>query len=376
MIDIKGKYNTAHVMIDQIDDTTTEQIQLMMDQPMFEGGNVAIMPDCHKGAGAVIGFTMPVNEYVIPNIIGVDIGCGVAMNIYDIKADSVDLKRFDESIHREIPSGFNIHDDPLNIGRASFVIGLQHVCDTIGVEYHKALRAIGTLGGGNHFIELGKTEDGRVAVTVHSGSRNLGKRAADYFQNIAREELAAAGVVVPKGLEYLRSKSQSGGLYIGYLHYAQEYARYNRKAILDIISNSILKSDPVDHTESVHNYIDGNGIIRKGAVSAKKGERLLIPFNMRDGIAICLGKGNLEWNTSAPHGAGRILSRTQAKAKLNVEAFQEGMAAAGVYTTTANAGTLDEAPDAYKSKDVIIEAIKPTADVLEYIKPLYNFKGC
>ncbi|NLM37673.1 MAG: RtcB family protein [Firmicutes bacterium] len=369
MLVLKGQYNSAQIMIDEIDDTTRQQIQRMLDHPAFAKSYIAIMPDCHAGKGAVIGFTMKMNDYIIPNIVGVDIGCGVLAARFAV--DQINLPAFDKFILKNIPAGFAIHhkskvgDDPT----------LRHWTKVVGMDYAKALRSIGTLGGGNHFIEVGKDSRENTWVTIHTGSRHFGLRVANHFQRKAREAMArnAAGHQ-EQDLAFLPVDSQDGRDYLNAARFAQSYAALNRRTILTEIIH-FFGHEPVETIESVHNFIGDDDIIRKGATPARKGERVLIPFNMRDGLALCTGKGSAKYNYSAPHGAGRILSRTKAKQVLSVDAFARGMQKAGIYTTTANMETLDEAPDAYKDKDLIIQNIKETVEINDFVKPVYNFKA-
>ena len=372
MIVMKGKFNVAKIMIDEIDESTRTQIQTFLNHPAFADTNIAIMPDCHAGKGAVVGFTMKLNDYIIPNIVGVDIGCGMLSARFDVA--SVDLQAFDRFIKQNIPAGFNIHKDT-DIPISQFSRSLANYCETIGMDLGKAIHSIGTLGGGNHFIELGTDNAGKYRVTIHSGSRNFGLRIANYFQAIAKANLQKYFLGdTYKDLEFLLMDSDEGRAYLEAVRFASEYASANRKAMLDIISK-FFPIGPQDIIESVHNFIGGDNIVRKGATPAAYGQMVLIPFNMKDGIAICRGKGSPAYNYSAPHGAGRILSRTQAKAQLNTQSFQKEMKDAGVYTTTANDSTLDEAPSAYKDKDIILQNIKDTVEVVDFIKPIYNFKA-
>ncbi|NLW55770.1 MAG: RtcB family protein [Firmicutes bacterium] len=369
MLTIKGRYNTAHIMIDEIDETTREQIQKLLDHPAFGNTYIAIMPDCHAGKGAVIGFTMQMNDYIIPNIVGVDIGCGVLAARFEV--EEMDLQAFDRFIKQNIPAGFKIHqkakvkEDPT----------LRHWTKVIGMDHGKALRSIGTLGGGNHFIEVGKDSQARIWVTIHSGSRNFGLRIANHFQRKARQNQAPnlTGKQY-RDLELLWLDSQDGQDYLNAARFAQAYAALNRQTMLKEISR-FFAQDPVEVIESVHNFIGDDQIIRKGATPARKGERVIIPFNMRDGLALCTGKGSSKYNYSAPHGAGRILSRTKAKQVLSVDHFTEGMRKAGVFTTTANKDTLDEAPGAYKDKELIIQNIAETVEINDFVQPVYNFKA-
>lgn len=363
---IKGKYNSANVMIDYIDDTTYEQIQGFVNNPSFSGSYIAIMPDCHFGAGSCIGFTMQMNDRIIPDVVGVDIGCGMLSEKFD--TESLDVEAFDNFIKANIPSGFSINNNPW--GGADF---FSHVVKKIGMDQGRAFRSIGTLGGGNHFIEAGFGADGLLWVTIHSGSRNFGLQISKYHGLMAKKLCDKWGADT-QGIPFLLVDSPEGQDYIADQLIGAQYASINRETMMLEIEWFLGKS-VIDKIESRHNFIDDTGMIRKGATPAHEGQRVIIPFNMRDGLAICTGKGNKKYNYSAPHGAGRILSRKKAKAMLDVGLFQKDMESAGVYTTTANAGTLDESPNAYKDTAIILENIKETVDVIEMIKPVYNFKA-
>ena len=376
MFTIQGKYNVASIMIDSIDETTYAQVLSFLNHPAFAENHIAIMPDCHAGKGAVIGFTMPITDYVIPNVIGVDIGCGMLTWQLNVKASDISLKDLDTYIHERIPSGFSVRSKALPISSLTHHV-IETTCSSIGIDSDRAFKSIGTLGGGNHFIEVGEYQD-NLYITIHSGSRNFGKCIADFYQKKAVEDsksyfvdMVGAG---QKGLEALHVNSINGIAYLKATAIAQEYARLNRAFMMrDIVD--YLNCQVVDTVESVHNFISADNIIRKGATSAQLGQRVIIPFNMRDGIALCVGKGNSDYNCSAPHGAGRILSRSKAKEQLSVDTFKNQMVTAGVYTTTAGKSTLDEAPDAYKDMNVILDNIKDTVEVQALIKPIYNFKA-
>lgn len=363
---IMGKYNRAHVMIDTLDETTRSQIQGFVNNPSFRGSYIAIMPDCHAGAGSCIGFTMQMNERIIPDVVGVDIGCGMLARKFDI--DHFDIPAFDAFIKENIPSGFSINDKVF-----TGVNFFGDIVKKIGMDEARALRSIGTLGGGNHFIEAGYGADGKLWVTIHSGSRNFGLKIAQYHGAKAKE-LCAKWVADTQGIPFLVVDSPEGQDYIADQLIGSQYASINRETMMCRIEK-FFGVAPVDSIESRHNFIDDTGMIRKGATPAHEGQRVIIPFNMRDGLALCVGKGNKKYNYSAPHGAGRILSRSKAKALLDVEYFQEDMKQAGVYTTTADASTLDESPDAYKDMGIILDNIKETVDVIEMVKPVYNFKA-
>lgn len=371
MITIKGKYNTANVMIDDIDPGVRDQIQTFLNHPAFANTYISIMPDCHVGIGAVIGLTMKMNEYIIPNVIGVDIGCGMLSCCFgNINIDPAILDLF---IREKIPSGFNINNEFTTVDKQFEKIILD-VCERLKLDIGIVFKSIGSLGGGNHFIEAGRDEDNNLWITIHSGSRNFGLRISNYYQNLAKMELGKKSIKdAHKGLEFLIVNSESGKAYIQDLNTAQAYAAINRKMMMRRIIKK-LNTRPTEEIESVHNFIK-DGIIRKGATSALAGEKVIIPFNMRDGIAIGIGKGNAEYNYSAPHGAGRILSRSKAKETLKLDKFKAEMKAAGIYSTSISRHTLDEAPGAYKPKDVILNNISETVEVIKMIKPIYNFKS-
>lgn len=365
---LKGKYNYAKVMADIIDETTEKQIVSMLDHPAFKNSKIVIQADCHAGAGAVIGFTSTLNDYIIPNIVGVDIGCGMLMGLF--RAEDIDLHGLDNFIKNNIPSGFSVNDVAYDVDNP-FYTEIESICSAIGIPSQRVFQSIGTLGGGNHFIEAGWTESGLLAVTIHSGSRNFGLKIANYYQDKAKA-MCDAYFFENKGLEFLLTDSADGKAYLSATKIAQQYASLNRINMLNRIS-SFLKAPIIDTIETVHNYIGADNIIRKGAVSARAGEKVILPFNMADGLAICVGKGNPEYNYSAPHGAGRIMGRMEAKRSLDMGAFTERMS--GVYTTTATEATLDEAPMAYKPMESIISCIGNTLEIKEFVKPIYNFKA-
>jgi len=377
----RGKYNSANVMIDELDQETISQIYSFLNHPAFANTYIAIMPDTHAGAGAVIGYTAKMNEYVIPNVVGVDIGCGVLA--YPLEVTDIDFKKFDQFIKKNVPSGFNIRstDEKMVIGKKprDFFRTADDVLDLAGKtgqEREKVIGSIGTLGGGNHFIEIDKTDDGKFWLLIHSGSRNFGLRVANHYQGKAKELLKTmfVGADAYKNLEYL-PVGFGAEEYLEAMRIAQDYARLNRGVMAQVIMHFFGESAWNNEAiETVHNYINfEDKIIRKGAVSAHEGERLVIPFNMRDGVIVCKGKGNKKWNYSAPHGAGRILSRRKAKETLSMDEFKSSME--GIYTTTATENTIDESPMAYKDKDVIIEAIQETVEIEFFMKPVYNFKA-
>lgn len=361
---IKGLYNTAEVFTDNIDETTVAQVTELCNQSFTAGEDIRIMPDCHAGAGCVIGTTMTLKNWnLVPNLVGVDIGCG--MHVFEIHEDNIDLKKLDDVIHSEIPSGFSVRGKKHDFVETFQNRNVPLFADVGSMERH--LLSIGTLGGGNHFIEIDKSSNGLTYLVIHTGSRNLGKQVAEYWQKKAVE---TCNEKTSDALAYL-----SEGMSYGYYHdmeIAQSFAFFNRIAIGEVIIDKMGWSYG-NEFETVHNYINPkDGILRKGAISAYKDEKVIIPLNMRDGSIIAVGKGNPEWNYSAPHGAGRILSRGQAKRQIAVSDFIDVMK--GVYSTTVNESTLDESPMAYKSSEEIIANIGNTVSILDIIKPIYNFK--
>lgn len=404
MQEVKGKYNTAKVFTDVIDETSLKQIQLLCNQEFTAGEKIRLMPDVHAGAGCTIGTTMTIKDKIVPNLVGVDIGCG--METLVIHKDSDVAKNFsgavlDKIIRKNIPCGFDIRKKPHD-----FVSEVEWNKVKGKFTKNRAILSLGTLGGGNHFIEADKDDEGNLYIVVHSGSRHAGLEIAEYYQEMAWNqlnqktkadldamiaELKATGrqseieekriemnaqikTAIPKDLAYV-----SGYLFDDYINdmkIMQHFAALNRKAMIDSISIGlrIKKEDLIEQFTTIHNYIDiENMILRKGAVSAKKGEKLLIPINMRDGSLVCIGKGNEDWNCSAPHGAGRVMSRMKAKRKLSMEEFKAQMS--GIYSTTVSKETLDEAPMAYKTMDDIVNNINPTAHIEKIIKPIFNFKA-
>nr|DAV95014.1 MAG TPA: tRNA-splicing ligase RtcB [Bacteriophage sp.] len=389
-----------------VEQEAVDQIELLLAQDAFKDCKVRIMPDVHAGKGCVIGFTADLGEKVIPNIVGVDIGCG--MLCVSLGQTDIDFEKLDNVIRSYVPSGRDVHE-----GRTIRFDELQELkCYRELRDTKRLERSIGTLGGGNHFIEVDVAEDGYKYLVIHTGSRNLGKQVADYYQNLAFELMSgkdklyeeqdrlikeyksagrkseiqsaiaelhrnfkAVNPNIPKDLCYLEGKYRED--YLHDMRICQKFAYINRVMIAQIICNHMgwgVDADMPDYFECIHNYIDhDSNIVRKGAISAKYGEKVLIPINMRDGCIIGTGKGNEDWNCSAPHGAGRVMSRTKAKELVSLEEFEKAMD--GIYTTSVNQSTIDESPMAYKTLDEIVENIKDTVDVLAIIKPVYNFKA-
>ncbi len=397
---VEGQFNTAKIYTDIVDENALLQIKTLCDQEYTSGSKIRIMPDVHAGAGCTIGTTMTIKDKVVPNLVGVDIGCG--METIQIKNIFIELNKLDKLIYEKIPSGYNVREQPHKYNDEIDLSELR--CKEEGkININRAILSLGTLGGGNHFIEADNDEDGNIYIVVHSGSRHLGLEVAEFYQEQAYkslngntnvdikkliEEYKSLGkekeiqseveklkqqinTQIPKPLAYL-----TGQLMEDYIHdmkIVQKFAMLNRKAMMDEIIRG-MKLKVVEEFTTIHNYIDTeNMILRKGAVSAKSKEKLLIPINMRDGSLICIGKGNSDWNFSAPHGAGRLLSRNQAKSSFSLSEFKKQMD--GIYTTSVNADTLDECPMAYKGIDDIINNIKETAEIIKVIRPIYNFKA-
>lgn len=378
-----------------IEDEAVQQIQQMNESEAYKDCTVRIMPDCHAGAGCTIGTVIAIKDRIVPNTVGVDIGCG--MLVTELGKQEVNLKALDAAIKQEVPSGFMVHAHAV----AHFTKELAELrCQNV-LDMDFANRSIGSLGGGNHFIELDEDSDGKKYLVIHSGSRNLGVRVCKHYQDIAinycrrnsyneqeivkqlkaegrEKEIQAAlqaakaqSPKVDKELAYLEGEDLKD--YLHDMSICQRYASLNRRVMAFAICDT-LQLAIHEQFETIHNYIDlTHKILRKGAVSALNGEKLIIPMNMRDGSLICTGKGNIDWLYSAPHGAGRIMSRKKAKETLNVTDFEQSMQ--GIYTTSVCAETLDEAPMVYKSMQEIIDCIKPTVDIVEIIKPVYNFKA-
>ena len=400
MLEIKGKVNTAICYAKVIEDEAINQIRRMCDYDMTAGSKIRIMPDVHAGKGCTIGTTMTIVDKAVPNVVGVDIGCG--MYTVNLGKGEIDFEKLDEACHF-IPSGMNVWEGRQERFYLTKLQCYRNLKDTRRLE-----RSLGTLGGGNHFIEVDEAEDGIKYLIIHSGSRNLGKQVAELYQKLAVDLDRGYGEYFEKRDEIIRTYKEQGrrkeiqgalkelhfqvyesqpsmpddlcylsGKYLeDYLHdvvVCQSFARRSREKMTEIILERT-GMPGADGFHTIHNYIDTDEmILRKGAIAAHKGEKVLIPINMRDGSVLAVGKGNPEWNYSAPHGAGRIMSRTKAKNELSLDQYKEEMA--GVYTTSVNENTLDEAPMAYKSLEDIIDVIRESVDVIDVMKPIYNFKA-
>ncbi len=398
MIEVAGKYNTAKIFTDVVEPGAIAQIITLCNQELAAGNKIRLMPDIHVGKGCTVGTTMTVTDKIIPNLVGVDIGCG--METVRVRETHIELQKLDKLIYERIPSGFGIRE---KVHRYMNKVDLCDLHCAEHVQLSRAERSLGTLGGGNHFIEADIDDEGAIYIVIHSGSRHLGVEVAAYYQNAGYKalnhtddasirqfiaEMKAAGrqKEIQKELKRRKNLQQtnipyelayvSGELFEQYIHdmrIVQKFAELNRQAMMDEIVKG-MKLHVEEQFTTVHNYIDTDAmILRKGAVSAQAGEKLLIPINMRDGSLICVGKGNEDWNFSAPHGAGRLMSRSEAKQSFTVSEFKKQMD--GIYTTSVGRSTLDECPMAYKSMDDIVNNISPTAEIIQKIKPIYNFKA-
>ena len=400
VLEIKGKVNTALCYAKIVEDEAIEQIRRMCDYAMTEGAQIRIMPDVHSGKGCTIGTTMTITDKAVPNVVGVDIGCGM----YTVKLGKTDIDfvKVDEAAHF-IPSGREVWE-----GRQEKFDLTQLRCYRELKDSKRLVRSLGTLGGGNHFIEIDEASDGTKYLIIHSGSRNLGKQVAEIYQRLAIRLNRGYGDYLEKRDEIIRTYKEQGrkseiqaalkqlhwevyesetsmpedlcyltGKYLDdYLHdveICQAFARRNREKMAEIIlERTGMTCHEAFHT--IHNYIDTREmILRKGAIAAYLGEKVLIPINMRDGSVLAVGKGNPEWNFSAPHGAGRLMSRTKAKNSLSLDEYRRTME--GIYTTSVNEDTLDEAPMAYKSLEDIIDVIREAVDIIDVMRPIYNFKA-
>ncbi len=398
MIELTGRYNSAKIFTDTADEASVSQVRLLLDQEFAAGSRIRMMPDIHVGAGCTIGTTMTITDKIVPNLVGVDIGCGMETAV--IREKHLELQKLDKLIYEKIPSGFQIREQTHPYFDE---LDLEDLYCSSRVNLGRAEKSLGTLGGGNHFIEVDRDDEGNLYLVIHSGSRHLGVEVAGDYQEEGYRALngttkkdieklitdyktqgrdkeiqssiealkSTVHTEIPKTLAYV-----SGELFDQYIHdmkIVQQYAQLNRQAMLHVILKG-MKLHVTEQFTTIHNYIDTDAmILRKGAVSAKKGEKLLIPINMRDGSLVCTGKGNEDWNQSAPHGAGRLMSRAAAKQSFTVSEFKKQMD--GIYSTSVNKETLDECPMAYKGMDDIVKNITDTAHIVKRIRPIYNFKA-
>lgn len=422
-MEVRGKYGTAIIYTDEVGEETIAQVIQLLNHPMAEGAHVSIMPDCHKGEGCVIGFTASITDKIVPNVIGVDIGCGVSSWVLTIK-DGVDpnFSSLDRIIRTYVPYGKDVQRGKVkmkdierifNTLQSSFSFidfssEISRICKKTGQDEDRVWKAIGSLGDGNHFLEVNIDEEGTLYLVIHSGSRNFGYKIANYHQKEAEAETLTMpeaeykvrlahirstkkgkeiGKAVAKlnaqakvrkhkrtGLEYLEGLKAEA--YFRDMRIAQIYAQLNRRMMGEIILSRFADTSSRECLESVHNYVDfEDGIIRKGAISAQANVPVIIPLNMAEGSIIGIGKGNPDWNFSAPHGAGRKMSRSQAKKEVTIEEFQETMMNAGVWSTCVNVSTLDESPQAYKDSSTVLEYLQDSVDIVHRLKPIYNFKA-
>lgn len=365
---VNGVYTSAKIFTDTIEDYALAQIQMLCDHEAFAGCRVRVMPDVHPGKVGTIGFTSTVGKKILPNVVGIDIGCGVTLA--KLKQRKTEFQKLDKVIRENVPSGFRLREKPHRFIREFDFLQLNCV-EHVNIE--KAELSLGTLGGGNHFIELDQNEEGVFYAAVHTGSRRLGKEVAEYYLSEGQKELKKKGISVPYELTFLEGALMRQ--YLQDIQAVQEFADLNRAAILDELEKG-MKWKIQEQISSVHNYIEDSGekiILRKGAISARKGETVIIPVNMRDGILLGVGKGNADWNYSAPHGAGRKMKREDVKARFTVSQFKTEMK--GIYSSCIGKGTLDEAPFAYRNLQEIEEQIGDTTKIRSRIKPVYNFKA-
>ena len=396
MFDLNGKYATARIFTNNVENEALSQIYELCNQEFVKDCKVRIMPDVHAGKGCTIGTTMEIKDKVVPNLVGVDISCGVLC--IKLKEKEIDFQKLDDIIRKYIPSGMNVREKAIDSSEIR-KIGLQKLKCINHINMDRAEKSLGTLGNGNHYVEIDVDDEGNLYLVIHSGSRYLGKQVAEYYQKVAindltnstKEKIALIQKLKNEGREkeiecalkiFDKPKIPSYLAYLegihlkNYLHdvgIIQEYTNINRKTMAkEIITRMGLNIE--EEFTTCHNYIDlDHMILRKGAISAQKGERLIIPMNMRDGSIIGIGKGNPDWNYSAPHGAGRIMSRSKAKATVDLKEFEKSME--GIWTSSVNKNTIDESPMAYKPIEEIKENIKDTVEIEKIIKPVSNFKA-
>ena len=367
MIELSGTYATAIIYTDVLEPSAEGQIKSLCDQPFAAGSKIRIMPDVHTGKGCTIGTTMTVGEYVVPNLVGVDIGCG--MDVVLLREKRLNLPELDSFIRKNIPHGRDVRERP---HRGHGRIDIEELNCIKKVDTRRAKESLGTLGGGNHFIEVDRDDEDNLYLVIHTGSRNLGLQVAEHYQNKAYTNVGGRKQTeIPFELAYLTGADRDA--YLEDMALMQRFAALNRQIIKECILDA-LKLHEEEFFTTIHNYIDlDHMILRKGAVSAREGERLLIPLNMRDGALICEGLGNDDWNQSAPHGAGRLYSRTEAERSFTLADFKKSME--GIFTSSVGADTLDECPMAYKDPQTIIDSIGETVRIEKQIRPIYNFKS-
>lgn len=394
MIELNGKYNTAKVYNDNVESTAVSQIIELCNQKFTRDSKIRIMPDTHAGSGCTIGTTMTITNKVVPNLVGVDIGCGI--ECIKLKDKHIEFSKLDKVIRKFIPLGFDIRKTEHNFTKNLRIDDLRCIKH---VNLSRAFLSCGSLGGGNHFIEIDKDSEGKLYLVIHTGSRNLGKQVAEYYQKVAIDKLPNTSKIKEDLIKKLQSEGRSSEIneelkkikkpvtnpqlaylegedfdnYIHDMKITQEFATWNRKTIADIIIREMgFKVD--EEFTTIHNYIDTSEmILRKGAISANVGEKVIIPINMEVGSIIAIGKGNVDWNFSAPHGAGRLMSRSQAKNEIKMDEYKNSMK--DVWTTSVSVGTIDEAPQAYKPIEEIIDNVQESIDIIDIIKSVYNIKA-
>lgn len=379
MLEINGIFASAKVFttsnaVNAIDDYAAAQLQMLCDNEAIEGCRIRVMPDVHPGKVGTIGLTMTIGEKIMPNLTGIDLGCGITLA--KVKGKIKEFQKLDTVIRECVPSGFSVRQKPHKLV-LDFDFEQLHCFSHL--QIHKALCAAGSLGSGNHFIEIDQDADGNHYLVIHSGSRHLGKEVTEYYLNQGQKELKSKGIVIPYELTYLEKELKEQ--YLQDAAILQEYAEINRKIIIAEICKG-MKWKILEQHSCIHNYIDasaevinqfGAPMLRKGAISAQAGEKVIIPINMRDGIILGIGLGNAEWNCSAPHGSGRILKREEVKNHYTLSSFKTSMK--GIYSSCITKETLDEAPFAYRGLEEIKDAIKDTMTIDTIIKPVYNFKA-
>ena len=362
---IKGIYAEAKIFTDDVEEYAQAQVKMICDNQVAEGSKIRLMPDIHPGKVGPIGLSMTVTDKVIPQLLGVDIGCG--MICVKLNKNTAEFQKLDRVIRENVPSGFGIRKEPHHMAE-------EFSCEKLRCARHinrqKAERSLGTLGGGNHFIELDRGDDGSLYLVVHTGSRHLGEEVAEYYTKLASTSLQERGLEVPYYMSYLEGEQKEA--YVEDVQTVQGYAELNRQIIVREILKG-MKWKAVEQFSVAHNYLDDFGVLRKGAIAAEKGARVIIPANMRDGMILGAGLGNEDWNRSAPHGSGRRMKREDIKSRYTVSDFKKEMK--GIYSSCVGADTLDEAPFAYRSIMEIADRIGDTAQITEILRPVYNYKA-
>ena len=362
---VKGIYAEARIFTEDVEGYAEAQVKMICDNEVARGSRICLMPDIHPGKVGPIGLAMTVTDKVIPQLLGVDIGCG--MTCVELNKEHAEFQKLDRVIRENVPSGFAIRREQHHLAEG-FPYGELRCARHI--HRQKAERSLGTLGGGNHFIELDRGTDGKLYLVVHTGSRHLGEEVAEYYTKLASASLKRRGLEIPYYMSYLEGEEKES--YLEDVQVIQDYAEANRQIIVREILKG-MKWKAADQFSVAHNYLDASGILRKGAIAAGKGDRVIIPANMRDGIILGIGLGNADWNNSAPHGSGRRLKREDVKERYTVSDFKKEMD--GIYSSCVGADTLDEAPFAYRSIEEIAGQIRDTVRITEILKPVYNYKA-